>query len=83
MNVMEAITSIKRLEKRKSQLLALEPVVGIECGLKFHRVVRTPERNLLFVYVDRLEYIAHLKQKFNLHKKRESLHELLRSSLRK
>ena len=83
MKVMEAIIAIQRLERRNTILTALEPVVGIECGLKVHRVAKTPTDELLFVYVDRLEYIAHLKQKFNLHKKREPLYELLRNRLRK
>jgi len=84
MRVDDAIIAIQRLKRRKSELTALDPVIGIECGLKIKRVVRHPETyNLVFVYVDRLEYIAHLQQKFGLHKKRENFHELLRASLRK
>lgn len=80
---MEALIAIQRLERRTSILTALEPVVGIESGLKIQRVAKTPSDELLFVYVDRLEYIKHLKQKFSLHKKREPLYELLRGRLRK
>lgn len=84
MKVDDAIIAIQRLKRRKSLLIALDPVIGIECGLKIQRVVRHPENNtLVFVYVDRLAYIAHLQQKFGLHKKREPFYELLRASLRK
>ena len=81
MSPIEAMIAIQRLERRKIDTIALVPADAIESGCHIVRTASNGNGEALFHYVDRIEYINHLKGKYKLFKKRGS--DVFRSGLRK
>lgn len=73
--------AIQRLERRTTETIALEPADAIASACHIIRTTSNGSGEALFHYVNRIEYINHLKGKYKLFKKRGS--DVFRSSLRK
>lgn len=69
------VTAIKisRLESIRSETIALVPADFESSGLPAVRVVKDLEGHVIFFYVNRLDYIKHLKLKHQIVKKRENI----------
>ena len=81
MSPIEAMIAIQRLERLKTETIALEPSDAIASCSKIIRTTADGDGNSLFHYVNRLAYIEYLKHKYSLHKKRGT--DVFRSRLRK
>lgn len=83
---MDAVTAMIAISRMKARNVKYVPITALQLqgsGLKVHHRTVNQEGEPIFFFVDRLEYIKHLEQKNQLFKKRQSLRDVLRNSLRK
>ncbi len=74
MKIEQALTSIQRLQRQTSTLVALTPEDHRGCGLPVVRKLVNAETNEpIFVYVNRIDLIEVLRVAHNLHKKGTSI----------
>lgn len=77
-----AIHAIGRLKRKKEKYVPIAYEDFKETGLTPVHQTKNQEGKPIFFFVDRLEYIKYLESKHQLFKKRQSLRNVLRNSLR-
>ncbi len=77
---MIAAIKISRLERLRCATVPIMPADFQLAGLKAERIVRTPNHEVLWFHVNRIDYINWLKKTHSISKKREIN---VRDSLRK